>query len=142
MYTKNRWRGKFVYRLCLSVTINKSKLIIDIRELDILPFSFVQIHDRRFFSSIVCICVNIFIRILIYMENECRDLPDFYRSLFNEDTRHTRRALNHWNLCATVYTLCTVSFTFHYGIICHAPVDLLSLGDHKQPSINLNFCAV
>lgn len=26
-----------------------------------------------------------------------------------------------------------VSFTFHYGIICHTSVDPLSLADHKQP---------
>lgn len=59
------------------------------------------------------------------------------------DTRgNTRDALNHWNLCTTGGEeegrregdpLRAVSFTFHYGIICHASVDPLSLADHKQP---------
>ena len=61
-------------------------------------------------------------------------------------------ALNHWNLCnASFAPHRTVSFTFHYGIICHAKgwlvvvggssggVDPLSLGDHKQLGINSNF---
>lgn len=62
--------------------------------------------------------------------------------IFNEGIRgNTRDALNHWNLCRTGGggggrerdPLRAVSFTFHYGIICHASVDPLSLADHKQP---------